>query len=401
VILLAILAASLATAAADVDETQFRYTRTLIAPSGDPVRFEPDGPMYGHAGVDFADLRILDAGGAQVPWRPAPAPAAVPSQPVTLVARGQRNGTVTVVVDRGAAPPVVDRIELDIPDKVFVGSVEVQGSTTGAEGTYGGLSKTPIYAVRGAVAARSTTAVFPLTDYRYLLVQARGVSQITGARVARDPLQPPLRLVPAESTPREEGKSTVVELDLGYTGVPVSRVRIVSSTPRYIRPVIVEGSNDGVTFGRLGYREQVARFPGVDLSNVAVSARHRYLRVTIRNGDDFPLALLRVFAETVPRPLLLADGFESPYRLLYGAQNLSAPVYDFARLPAAATGFESAREGILGAELRNELFEPPSDTRTFFERNDYLIEVLLVAVTIVVAAAGLFALRRRTNASEN
>ena len=60
-ILLAILAASLAAAAADVDETQFRYTRSLDAAAGTPVRFEPDGSMYGHARVDFPDLRVLDA----------------------------------------------------------------------------------------------------------------------------------------------------------------------------------------------------------------------------------------------------------------------------------------------------------------------------------------------------
>jgi hypothetical protein len=400
VILPAILVAALAAGAADVDETQFRYARTLVAPSGSPVSVEPDGPMYGHAGADFPDLRILDANGTQVPWRPMPAATPVPSQPVSLVARGTRDGVVSVVVDRGAVRPIIDRLELDVPDSVFVGSVEVQGSTTGAEGTYGSLSTTPIYSVRGAVAARNTTAVFPATDYRYLLVRARGVSQITGASVARDPFRPPLRSVQAESTQREEVTSTVVELDLGYTGVPVSRVRIVSSTPRYIRPVLVEGSNDGVTFVELGYREQVARFPGVDLSSVALAARHRYLRITIRNGDDPPLADVRVVPEVIPRPLLLAGGFEAPYRVLYGAEGVAAPVYDFARLPAAVTGFESARLGVLGAEAANELFEPPADTRTFFERNDYVIEVLLVVMTVVVAAGGVLALRRRTDVPE-
>ncbi|MDQ3086745.1 MAG: hypothetical protein M3Q67_08115, partial [Actinomycetota bacterium] len=77
-ILFAILAATLATAAADVDETTFRYTRTLSAPTG-PVRFEPDKRMYGHARIDFPDLRILDGDGQQVPWRPEPRAAAVPS----------------------------------------------------------------------------------------------------------------------------------------------------------------------------------------------------------------------------------------------------------------------------------------------------------------------------------
>ncbi len=394
--LLAILAAALVAVAVDVDETQFRHTRALSGPNGTPVRFEPDARMYGHARVDFPDLRILDADGEQVPWRPEPAPAAVPSQAVELVARGRLGDTVTVVVDRGPVRPVIDRIALDIPDRVFVGDVEVQGSNTGAEGTYATLSTTPIYAVRGAVAARSTTAVFPPTDYRFLLVQAHGVSAITGATVARDPSQPLVEPVAARSRKRERERATVVTLDLGFARVPVDRLSIRSSTPRYVRGVAVEGSNDGTTFVPLSDSE-IARFPGVDLSRISLAARHRFLRVTVRNGDDAPLEGLRVDAEAMPRPLLLASGYKPPFRLLYGAPTVAAPSYDFARLPAAATGFESAREGTLGVERVNELFEPPADRRTFFERNDYLIEVLLVVVAIAAAAGGLLALRRRTS----
>ena len=396
---LAILAAALAAGAADVDETQFRYTRTLGAPSGEAVRFTPDAPLYGHARTDFSDLRILDANGEQVPWRPEPKPAAVPGQEIPLVARGRRDGVVTVVIDRGAAAPVVDRIALEIPDRTFVGDVEVQGSQTGAEGSYGRLSTTPIYSVRGAVSARSTTAVFPATDYRFLLVQTRGVSDVTGARVARDPERPPLERVSAEVERRQEGTVTVIELDLGFSKVPVDNIRIRSSTPRYVRPVTVEGSNDGVSFVRLTQGE-IARFPGVDLSQIPVSARRRILRLTIENGDDEPLARLSVSAEAQPRRLLLAAGFSSPFTLLYGSPEIDAPSYDFARLPAAATGFEQARRGDLGVERRNELFEPPADTRTFFERNDYVIELLLVVATVVVAAGGVLALRRRTSAPD-
>lgn len=395
--LLAILAAALASLAADVDETTFRYTRPLSAPPGAPVRFEPDGRLYAHARVEFPDLRVLDARGDQVPWRPEPKPAPVPRQRVRLVARGSRDGVVSVVVDRGAVRPVIDRIELQIPDRIFVGDVVVQGSSTGAEGTYATLSTTPIYAVRGAVDARSTTAVFPPTDYRYLLVQAGGVSQIVGATVSRDPERPPLERVEARATPRNVQRSTVVELDLGFVRVPVDAVRIQSRTARYVRQVTVEGSNDGVTFVSLGGGE-IARFPGVDLSKLAFAARHRYLRVTIRNGDDAPLDELRVTPEALPRPLLLAGGYRPPFRLLYGAASVPAPAYDFAQLPAAATGFERAREGTLGRERANELFEAPADTRTFFERHEGLVQGLLVVAAIVVAAGGLLALRRRTSA---
>ena len=398
---LALAVVALAAAlAAEVDETQFRYTRGLSAQSAStersaPVHFEPDGPMYGHARLDFADLRILDSQGQQVPWRTEPLPAAVASRPVTVVARGRRDGVVTVVLDRGPVPSIVDRVSLVIPDTAFVGSAVVQGSNTAAEGTYARLSTTPIYAVKGAVDARSTTAVFPPSDYRYLLVQARGVSRITGASVARVPGESTLVTVPAKTRRRDQQRATVVRLDLGFANVPVDAVRVRSSTPRYVRDVVVEGSGDGSTFVGVGGGE-VARFKGVELSRLDVQARYRYLRVTIRNGDDAPLARLRVTAEARARPLLVAEGYRLPFRLLYGSGSVSAPAYDFARLPPAATGFERAREGVLGTERANEAFEAPADTRSFFERHDGLVEVALVLAALAVAAAGVLALRRRT-----
>jgi hypothetical protein len=397
--LVAAAVAALALVQADVDETQFRYARALNAPAGAPVRFEPDARMYGHARVDFPDLRILDADGEQVPWRPEPKPAAVPSQAVPLVARGRRDGVVTVVLDRGPVRPVIDRIELEVPDRVFVGEAVVQGSNTGAEGSYARLSTTPIYSVRGAVAARSTTALFPATDFRYLLVQARGVSAITGASVSRDPERQPLEPIEARVRRRDEERATVVRLDLGFANVPVDSLRVRTSTPRFVRRMTTEGSNDGRRFTLLGSGE-IARFPGVDLSTVPVDARHRFLRMTIRNGDDEPLAALAVTAEAKPRRLLLAGGHRPPFRLLYGGATVPAPAYDFAQLPSAATGFERARAGTLGSERANQLFEAPADTRTFFERYDRLIEGALVLAVFVVAAGGLLALRHRTEARD-
>ncbi len=133
----------------------------------------------------------------------------------------------------------------------------------------------------------------------------------------------------------------------------------------------------------------------MDLDRLAVDARHRYLRVTVTNGDDAPLEALRVTPLAGPRPLLLAAGHQPPFAVYYGAEDVAAPAYDFARLPAAATGFERAGVGTLGAEAVNDLFEPPADTRTFFERNRGALNALLVLAAIVVAVGGLLALRRR------
>ena len=380
--------------AAQVETSEFRYTRTLAAPAGVPVTFEPDGAMYGHASEGFSDLRVVDVDGTQVPWRTEPLPDAVPPREVALVARGELDAVVSVVLDRGAAAEVIDRVELDIPDREFVGDAEILGSSTGAEGSYATLSSTPIYAVRGAVAARSTTALFPSTDYRYLLVRARGVSGIDGATVSRDPLQPRLDAIGADSSVSQRSRATVVRLDLGFPNVPVDAVEVQSSTDTFVRRAVVEGSNDGTTFVPLG-RAEVARYRGVDLDRIPVEGRQRYVRVTIVNGDDAPLSGLRVRALARDRPLVLAEGFTPPYRILYGAPGLAAPSYDFARLPASAIGLDRAREAQLGREILNEDFEPPTDTRTFFERNPNVVNGVLVLAALVAAVGGLLALRRR------
>ena len=78
-----------------------------------------------------------------------------------------------------------------------------------------------------------------------------------------------------------------------------------------------------------------------------------------------------------------------------GADADGAGAYDFARLPATAIGLDRAREAQLGRETLNEDFEPPADTRTFFERNPNVVNGLLVLAAFVAAVGGLLALRRR------
>ncbi len=59
-------------------------------------------------------------------------------------------------------------------------------------------------------------------------------------------------------------------------------------------------------------------------------------------------------------------------------------------------GSKSAQEGSLGPEELNDSFATPEDERTFFEKNERAVEVLLVLAALVVAAGGFLALRRRT-----
>ncbi|MBA2361062.1 MAG: hypothetical protein H0V79_09065 [Actinobacteria bacterium] len=126
---------------------------------------------------------------------------------------------------------------------------------------------------------------------------------------------------------------------------------------------------------------------------VPVEGRHRRISVVVENGDDEPLRGLRLEALARPRAVVLAKGSESPYRVLYGNPALSAPQYDFARLPARE--LEPLTAGTLGGERENPGWEPPGDTRSFLERNPGLVEVALALVALSLGVGGFFALRRR------
>ena len=387
------LALAAPAAAQRLDERGFRYVRTLETAGPGPARLEPDGPLFAHTKRDFADLRIVDARGRQVPWRILPPPAEAAPRPVRVLNRGRRDGKAVALLDLGPSPGVHDRIELDVPDTGFVARVVVRGSHD--RKTFTTLSETVIYDVAGATRARSTTVVYPPADFRYLDVAASGVEGITGATLARFAPRPRFRPREIEDVEiAQRGRRTVVTADLGFENVPVDRLRIEAATARYDRPVEIEGSNDGkrwvdLAFARV-FKLSAAPGPPIDLA-----ARHRYLRATIDNGDDEPLAGIRVAALALPRTILVSGDHAPPLRLLYGNPRARAPRYDFARLPVATLGAEQARAAALGDERVNARYRPPPDTRSFAARHPEVVQAALAVAAIVLAVGGFLALRTR------
>jgi hypothetical protein len=281
-------------------------------------------------------------------------------------------------------------LELVVRERGFVGRVTVSGSDD--RRTFTRLSTTTIYDVKGATAARSTMLVFPPTDHRYLLLRATGLRlPIPVARAFNQPRQQPLEPVSARAERRERTRATVVELDLGFRRRPVDALRFFTSTARFDREVDVEGSNGSRFVPLLGVA-RIVRLGGVAQLTVPIEARHRRLRITIRNDDDAPLAALGVQALARARTVVL-DRSRPPYRLLYGNAGLGAPAYDFQQVPRRE--LRPVRIGRLEAERANQAFEPPEDTRSFVDRHDWVVEAALAFAAVAVGLGGFFALRRR------
>jgi len=392
-----LLAAAPPAFASGVQRVDFRYTRGLApaSPRG-PLTFEPDGPLFAHAEPGFADLRVLDARGQQIPWRPLPAPEAPAAAHLAALDSGRQGENAVALLDLGPSPGVRDSLELDIPDRDFVGRAVVLGSDR-REGPFTRLSATEIYDIRGgAEPTRSTVAVLPPTDFRYLMVRATGVSRIDGATVSGAAQEPRLITRRPRSVSREvRGSRTLITLDYGYRNLPIDQLLVAARTTKYDRSLEILGSNDGRDFVPVG-AGRVARFPGSRSAPIEIAAAYRYLRIEVENGDDSPLSGLRVKAWSRSRALLIEGGRQGPYTLLYGSPGEAAPSYDYASFPVDALELDRVGAARLGPERANPGFEPAPDTRSFSAKHPETVAVALALAALALGGVGLLALRSRS-----
>ena len=386
--LVAVLAAAAVTGGVQQDE--FRYARDLPPQvASGRVAFEPDGSMLGHAQPGFADVRVVDADGNQVPWRSVPEGRRTIGHEAAVLNSGRRGNAAVALVDVGPTRRVYERVELEIAGGDFVGKVTAFGSDR--RRGFARLSTTTVYDVRGATSARSTTIVLPPTDYRFLELRATGVRRIAGATVLGALERPDLvRRRHAVLGMQNRARTTVSTLDFGLPGVPVTRLELRAADVRYDRPVLVEGSNDRARFVPVAHG-RITRAPGIVSPPIDLDSRVRYLRLTIENGDDPPLDAVRSETFGPSFALMVEDGHAQPLRLLYGA-DVRAPSYEFARLPVEQP-VEVLDPSRLPRETLNPAFELPG--KTFGERYRWLVQAALVLAALVVAIAGFLAVRRR------
>jgi hypothetical protein len=377
---------------ADVDRTSFRYTRDLTVPAHGPVLFVPDSALLGHARVGLGDLRLVDATGAQVPWRFFPE-RAIGQRSVPLLNAGLEGGTAVATLDLGPSGELHDRVTLQIPARGFVAHATVFGAET-RYGPRTRLGTTTMYDVSGPQHVRSTVARFAPTDFRYLFLRIPGVPGIRGAIISVGGSVLPSVRRPARVTSRQVRRTTQLTLDFGYPHIPVSEIRLTSATPRYVRTVEEFFSSDGVHYAP-GTVARVSSFPGAGVPGLSLDDRARFIRIVIHNGDDPPLRNLHATAYDLPRVVLAEGGHPGPYRLYYGSTTLPVPSYDFARLPRSALQLSSAGKGRIGAEALNSAFRAAPDTRSFAAKHNWLVNGALALAALVVAAGGLVALRRR------
>ena len=325
----------------------YRFSRTLQTTPG-WTRVDIPFDVRDAAKPRLEDLRILDGEGREVPY--AIDEGRESGQPATLMnLESQAKRETSASIDRGAKPPLIDGLSVEVEEANFLKPLTVEGSDD--QKTWAVVAHGSLFAT---AEIRSTLIRFAPNGRRYLRLRfddrngdpvvPRRVSLITHGGQ-------PLTAVPVEvrGGPTTSGvsRSTLV---LPASNLPIVQFRITALDPAYLRHVRVfeRVFRRGDVAKRLIGEGWIAHAPGRDDAFVIplCETASRMFELEVQDGDSRPLQGLQAEALVQPQHLLFSATAPS-YTMVYGAPEAMRPAYD---LTAALGGEEpaAARPAVLG-----------------------------------------------------
>lgn len=252
----------------------------------------------------------------------------------------------------------------------------------------------------------STVVEYPVSTRPFLRVTVFGwtkTSMATSATVNQHQSQPVAYEAFALLTPQvwEDAatKSTVVAVDQGITGLPISRIRLETSAPQFQRAVMVETSDDGRSWRQLK-QDVIARLPGAEFTEESLVVRcwgaRRYLRLHIYNRDDQPLPIGRIQLEGIVDQLRFLAPAVGAYWLYYGnAAATALPEYDLNAVLAHRSIAETSWS-LSGVEV-NPVYRPPAaPKKPWSEQHPAILYTVLGGAVLALGVATFrFAARLR------
>ncbi|MDB6167729.1 MAG: hypothetical protein JWM88_593 [Verrucomicrobia bacterium] len=344
-VLLALAAAGKLSALAPTEWRQ-RQPFTVAAPG--LTRIAVPAAVFDATQPGLADLRVIDAGGAEVACLldTPPDPGAEPEEnrwvrPRFFRAARTDSGT-QLVLETGAAGKL-DAVELETSAPFFLHAAHVDISGDGREWKSTGPA-VAVFRQFGAEQLRLSLGARVAAFVRITIddVRSRPVA-FTGARLQRvSSRPPPPELVPvgARIVRREEfAGETVLTVELDGKQLPLGRLGLVVQDPIFMRRVTVSvrklhGSalEERVAGAGPLYRvalDGVSDRAGLGLP-LGIEPPTRELFVHIQNGDSPPLRIDGVEVSQFPVNLLFIAPAAGSYFLLAGNPQASTPRYDLA-----------------------------------------------------------------------
>jgi Protein of unknown function (DUF3999) len=386
----------------------WHYSRAIeLTPTNAPQLVSVVAPfdIYPHAIPGLADVRVIDDGGAEVPYVSfrSEGTSNTASLPATLRENSFTAGQFTqLVVDVGGHAPFHNalRIQTTAPD--FIEWVQVEASDGGRVWRMV-QERAPIFRFRRNAHEGTQVVHYSENNAQYLRVRildGDAKFAVFRADVLHEVVEPaervPLKIILSPDAKQPSG-SSVWRADVGAAAELGMEVRFeVTSPAEFIRSVKASVSGDDKEWFGVGGGE-IYRYRRGDaqLEQLSVTVPHgapqvRYLRVEIVNGNDAPLAGGAPKLYVTPQHLVFEQQPGRNYSLIYGQERAETAQYDLGRrLDAKQMG--AAVAGQLGPEETNADWVDP---RPWTETHDIFLWVVMVAAVMLLGYAAVRSLRK-------
>ena len=404
------------TAYADFNLLDWEY-RSKIAGGANTekgfVTLELPSSLFSYLKSDLSDLRVVNQEG-EVPYMVAveKGESSVQSIPSRIFNLSSGGDTTSFVLDTGSKGELHNSVTIQTSSENFRRIVEIEGS--GDQLVWRTLNPRGQifdYTVRDikSVAVRDTTVYYPEGAFRYLRVSIfdRGEAplKISGASVSR---QVSLAAREISYTPsvavsqNADDKTTEVILDLGAKGIPHRKVAIETANENFSRAVQISESGDKNNWRAIGYAYvfsvNTPKFTGSNLEFSYPESNNRYLKLSILNRDDRPIAISGVKITGLVRRILFNFDPSKEYFIYLGNPDAKRPQYDIESI-SQYVDFNLINQVSASSVEKNSSFkEKTLPLPPLSERSPYVLPTVL---GIAVAILAFLLLRLLTNLKKN
>lgn len=352
--------------------------------------------VYTRAEPRLADVRIIDDRGREIPFAEITFPGSTRTTYLprrALQARFVPGQFTEYVLDLGPRSLPCDFLAITGAATHPAALVQIDASDNGRDWRPArkraaiGKWPNPVLAFPETIARFLRLRIY----YREATFTIRTMIAGRQARIPPDRVSVTALLDPEPST---TARTTVWRIDL-HGPTPVDEADFETTQPAFSRTAAVFASANGQDWNRAGegsiFRTARDSTPTERLNVAFPPHRDRYWRVELRNGNDSPLAAVRLRLSMTPRRLVFRQEPGQQYRLLYGQSEAEAPRYDLARTASEQT----LRTVPLLASAANEQTNVDwMDPRPWSEKHAAVLWLATLLAVLILGLAAARALRR-------
>jgi hypothetical protein len=357
-----------------------------------------DEEIWNHSRSDLGDLRVYD-GESPVQYSISEHRAGTSSEEAEakILNLGSVSGHTEFDLDTDGLA-AYDRIRIRLDAKDFVVTASVAGSNALGQGSLTQLTPSTLYDFTSEQLGSNTVLKLPPSSFRYLHVKLSGgirPQRVKGAAIYNlREQQASWTKIGSCAVPQQKPRTTVIVCDVPAK-VPLNRIlfQVAAAQGNFRRRVGVQSANGIEEASGEISRVRVNRAGTLVVAEeLAVNAKGGSAQITLSvdNEDNPPLEIVGVQPLSLERRVYFDPQGKTTLKLYYGDENLSAPVYDYARFFHLDS---SPAEAQLEAAEHNPQYTGRADDRPWSEKHVGILWAAMILAVIALAALAIRGMR--------